>query len=126
MPRSGAVGLQALFYDPKEDAQHHAQYCGGALHEVAQPLGHRQHPLAHWQAGKHGTTQVRRVVRASVGHRAKESLLVDFINQADLNQMGDKASVIAAFFTFAQAEQQREAQALDGVAGAWTLRLRAG
>ena len=53
--------------------------------------------------------EVRRVVRASVGHRAKESLLVDFINQADLNQMGDKASVIAAFFTFAQAEQQREA-----------------
>lgn len=56
--------------------------------------------------------EVRRVIRASLGHRAKESLLVDFINQTDLDQLGDKASVIEAFFTFAQAEQQREAQAL--------------
>ena len=55
---------------------------------------------------------VRRVIRASLGNRAKESLLVDFINQTDLDQIGDKASVIDAFFTFAQAEQQREAQAL--------------
>ena len=55
---------------------------------------------------------VRRVIRASLGNRAKEGLLVDFINQSDLDQMGDKASVIDAFFTFAQAEQQREAQEL--------------
>ena len=56
--------------------------------------------------------EVRRVIRASLGHRAKESLLVDFINQTDLDKIGDKASVIDAFFTFAQAEQQREAQEL--------------
>jgi type I restriction enzyme R subunit len=55
---------------------------------------------------------VRRVIRASLGNRAKESLLVDFINQTDLDQIGDKAAVIDAFFTFAQAEQQREAQEL--------------
>lgn len=56
--------------------------------------------------------EVRRVIRASLGNRAKESLLVDFINQTDLDQIGDKASVIDAFFTFAQVEQQREAQEL--------------
>lgn len=56
--------------------------------------------------------EVRRVIRASLGNRAKESLLVDFINQTDLDKIGDKASVIDAFFTFAQAEQQREAQEL--------------
>jgi type I restriction enzyme R subunit len=56
--------------------------------------------------------EVRRVIRASLGNRAKESLLVDFINQTDLDNIGDKASVIDAFFTFAQAEQQREAQEL--------------
>jgi type I restriction enzyme R subunit len=55
---------------------------------------------------------VRRVIRASLGNRAKESLVVDFIHQTDLDQIGDKASVIDAFFTFAQAEQQREAQDL--------------
>ncbi len=55
---------------------------------------------------------VRRVIRASLGNRAKESLLVDFINQTDLDKMNDKAGVIDAFFIFAQAEQQREAQEL--------------
>jgi type I restriction enzyme R subunit len=53
---------------------------------------------------------VRRVIRGSLGNRAKESLLVDFINQTDLDRLGDKAGVIEAFFTFAQAEQKREAQ----------------
>jgi type I restriction enzyme, R subunit len=55
---------------------------------------------------------VRRVIRASLGNRAKESLVVDFINQTDLDQISDKATVIDAFFTFAQAEQQREATEL--------------
>lgn len=56
--------------------------------------------------------EVRRVIRASLGNRAKEGLVVDFINQTDLDRIGDKASVIDAFFAYAQAEQQREAQAL--------------
>jgi type I restriction enzyme R subunit len=56
--------------------------------------------------------EVRRVIRASIGNRAKESLVVDFINQTDIDQIGDKASVIEAFFAFAQAEQQREAEEL--------------
>jgi type I restriction enzyme R subunit len=60
---------------------------------------------------------VRRVIRASLGNRAKESLLVDFINQTDLDQIGDKAGVIDAFFNFAQAEQQREAQELISTEG---------
>lgn len=56
--------------------------------------------------------EVRRVIRASLGNRAKEGLLVDFIHQTDLDKIGDKASVIDAFFAFAQEEQQREAQEL--------------
>ncbi|MCF6245931.1 MAG: type I restriction endonuclease subunit R [Desulfobacula sp.] len=56
--------------------------------------------------------EVRRMIRASLGNRAKESLIVDFINQTDLDKMDDKASIIDAFFTFAQAQQQREAEAL--------------
>lgn len=55
---------------------------------------------------------VRRMIRSSIGNRAKESLLVDFINQTDLDKIGDKATVIDAFFTFAQAEQGREAEEL--------------
>ena len=56
--------------------------------------------------------EVRRLIRASLGNRAKESLLVDFINQTNLDNILDKASIIDAFFTFAQAEQQREAEEL--------------
>lgn len=55
---------------------------------------------------------VRRMIRSSTSNRAKESLLVDFINQTDLNKIGDAASVIEAFYIFAQAEQQREAEEL--------------
>ncbi len=61
--------------------------------------------------------EVRRVIRASLGHRAKEDLLVAFINQTDLDQIADSASVIEAFFTFARAEQQREAQGLIDAEG---------
>ena len=53
--------------------------------------------------------EVRRLIRASLGNRAKESLMVNFINQTNLDNILDKASIIDAFFTFAQAEQQREA-----------------
>jgi len=55
---------------------------------------------------------VRRIIRSSVGNRAKESLVVDFINKTDLDQFQDKASIIEAFFKFAQAVQKREAEEL--------------
>ena len=56
--------------------------------------------------------EVRRLIRASLGNRAKEGLVLDFINQTDLDEIGDKASIIEAFFAFAQKEQQREAEEL--------------
>lgn len=56
--------------------------------------------------------EVRRVIRASLGHRAKESLIVDFINQTDIDEIRDKASVIDTFYAFAQAERKREAEEL--------------
>ncbi|MBK7795554.1 MAG: type I restriction endonuclease subunit R [Saprospiraceae bacterium] len=54
-------------------------------------------------------TEIRRVIRASVGNRAKESLVVDFINETDLDTLQDKANVIDSFFQFAQAKQKAEA-----------------
>lgn len=56
--------------------------------------------------------EVRRLIRSSLGNRAKEGLLVDFINQTDLDKLSDKASVIEAFFTYARSELTREADAL--------------
>ncbi|RAX07929.1 type I restriction endonuclease subunit R [Photorhabdus bodei] len=56
--------------------------------------------------------EVRRLIRSSLGNRAKESLIVDFINQTNLDEIIDKASIIDEFFKFAQAEQKREAEEL--------------
>ena len=56
--------------------------------------------------------EIRRTVRSSLGNRAKESLIVDFINQTNLDDIPDKASLIDAFFRFAQNEQQKEAETL--------------
>jgi len=38
--------------------------------------------------------------------------VVDFINQTNLDELVDKSGVIEAFFSFAQAEQRREAEEL--------------
>jgi type I restriction enzyme R subunit len=54
-------------------------------------------------------TEIRRVIRASVGNRAKESLVVDFINETDLDTLQDKANVIDSFFAYAQRKQKAEA-----------------
>lgn len=56
--------------------------------------------------------EIRRVIRASIGNRAKESLVVDFINETDLDNIQDKASIIASFFEYAQNKQKIEASAL--------------
>ncbi|HFO8023066.1 TPA: HsdR family type I site-specific deoxyribonuclease, partial [Escherichia coli] len=58
------------------------------------------------------TVEVKRLIRSSLGNRAKEGLVVDFIQQTNLDDLPDKASIIDTFFTFAQREQQREADAL--------------
>ena len=56
--------------------------------------------------------EIRRVIRASVGNRAKESLVVDFINETDLDTLQDKANVIDSFFAYAQTKQKEEATEL--------------
>ena len=56
--------------------------------------------------------EMRRIIRASIGNRAKEGLMVDFINQTDLNAFDDKANIIDSFYAYAQLRQKTEAQAL--------------
>lgn len=56
--------------------------------------------------------EIRRVIRASIGNRAKESLVVDFINETDLENIQDKANVIDSFFKYAQEKQKKEASEL--------------
>lgn len=56
--------------------------------------------------------EIRRIIRSSIENRTKESLIVDFINQTDLNKIQDKVSILADFYEFAQQEQKREAEEL--------------
>lgn len=53
--------------------------------------------------------EIRRVIRASVGNRAKEGLIVDFINETNLDVITDKTSIIESFFEYAQRKQKQEA-----------------
>lgn len=55
---------------------------------------------------------IRRLIRSSVDNRAKESLIVDFINQTNLDKIQDKASILESFYLFAQEEQKREVEKL--------------
>lgn len=53
--------------------------------------------------------EVRRIIRSSIGNRAKEGLVVDFIHDTDLEPIQDKAGIISAFFAYAQKRQKEEA-----------------
>jgi len=50
--------------------------------------------------------EIRRLIRASIGNRAKESLVVDFINKTDLDTILDKASIIDAFYIAASLKRE--------------------
>lgn len=56
--------------------------------------------------------EITRTIRASLGHRAKESLIVDFIQASDLDSFADKSDIIEKFFLFARKEQQKEVATL--------------
>ena len=56
--------------------------------------------------------EIRRVIRSSVGNRAKESLIIDFINQSNLDLYVDRTDIIKAFYEYAQAELKKEATVL--------------
>ncbi len=56
--------------------------------------------------------EVRRVIRASLGQRAKESLIVDFIECTDLDSIAEREDIIPAFYEFAQQRRDEECDQL--------------
>lgn len=53
--------------------------------------------------------EARRMAKSSLENRAKEELLVDFINEANLDIIKEKSEMIEAFFKYAQERQRQEA-----------------
>ena len=56
--------------------------------------------------------EIRRIIRSSIEHRAKEELMVSFIQQLDLKGLTDQATLLADFYLYAQECQRRELAAL--------------
>jgi type I restriction enzyme R subunit len=56
--------------------------------------------------------EIRRVLRASIGNRAKESLVVDFINETDIDAIQEKANILDSFYTYAREKLKTEASEL--------------
>ncbi|HEL1621804.1 type I restriction endonuclease subunit R [Streptococcus suis] len=52
--------------------------------------------------------EITRTIRASLGNRAKEALIVKFIRRSDLDSFVDKTDIIEKFFLFAREEQKKE------------------
>ena len=57
-------------------------------------------------------SEITRMIRSSLGNRAKEDLIVAFIHDSNLDSFVDKSDIIEQFFIFAQGEQKREADEL--------------
>lgn len=56
--------------------------------------------------------EIRRIIRSSIGQRAKESLVVDFINETDLDTISEKENILDSFYTYAGERQKTEASEL--------------
>ena len=54
--------------------------------------------------------EITRTIRASLGQRAKESLIVDFINVSNLDSFSEKSDILEQFYIFAR-QKQKEAVA---------------
>ena len=52
--------------------------------------------------------EISRVIRASIGNRAKESLVVDYINETNLDDISDKPAILDSFYAYAQEKQKEE------------------
>lgn len=57
-------------------------------------------------------TEVRRVIRSSLGTRAKEDLIMDFINSTRLSDLKNTDDILTSFYTFARKEKDSKIQGL--------------
>ncbi len=52
--------------------------------------------------------EVRRMTKASISNRAKEALIIDFINTASFDTITDKDALISAFYAYARKRKEQE------------------
>lgn len=52
--------------------------------------------------------EIRRVIRSSLGTRAKEELIIDFINHTNLSKIKNSSDILDAFYRFAKEEKNNK------------------
>ena len=58
--------------------------------------------------------EVSRVIRSSIDIRAKEELVLKFINYTDLSHLQDQEAILNAFYTYAKKEKEFAIQQFAG------------
>jgi len=53
-------------------------------------------------------SEIRRVIRTSLGTRAKENLVINFINKTDLKKLKNNGEILAAFYKYAKEEKKEK------------------
>ena len=56
--------------------------------------------------------EVRRVIRSSLGTRAKEDLIMEFINNTNLSRLKDTDDILESFYSFAKKEKNKKIKEL--------------
>ncbi len=56
--------------------------------------------------------EVRRIIRSSLGTRAKEDLVMDFINKTKLSELKDNDDILETFYSFAKKEKEKNVKLL--------------
>lgn len=51
-------------------------------------------------------SEIKRVIRSNLGVRAKEELIMDFINVTDLSKLKNNGEILASFYKFAKIEKE--------------------
>ena len=53
-------------------------------------------------------SEIRRVIRTSLGTRAKENLVINFINKTDLKKLKNNEEILDAFYKYAKEEKKQK------------------
>lgn len=51
-------------------------------------------------------SEIRRIIRTSLGTRAKEDLVMNFINKTDLSELKNSGDILESFYKYANEEKK--------------------
>lgn len=52
--------------------------------------------------------EIRRIIRSSLGNRAKEELIIEFIDETDLSKLKSNEDILASFYEYAKEQKEKK------------------